>query len=848
MDINRIEESLKRLFNAPLKEGENRKIIFWNDKDREFEEDIENLNLEDIIVHKMTESNLFMTKYLIEEEDTNRSYLIYTYLDLESEDNWLYDTVKYSEVFYADRLSMILNDLGIDTALRNVVKNYMKFFNSKERYAKFKALNIQGVTEQQIEVGIMSVLCNLRTADFEDVVRTVLVESIADDNKYLTLFEKFFDVQVFWKYIERVYDYSRELPSLKTFLMYLMATALSHQVESNKLKSINNFIAAYNGNNSYIFIDRWKQHKKDYVVYNSYARLIEKELSISEMLETLHIEDYKTADIFPVIDEKIISSICNGLAHDIIDYDEYTKLLKLRRSKHFYDVYENIYEALEYTLKIVHFADNNKVILENDVDRLYQAYTEKYYLMDTYYRKFYLAFDKDQHEILKTLQSIVEAKYTYEFMEGLNSKWSNIVSDELADNWNIAGVTPQRRFYSSYIASHIRKDERVFVIISDAMRYEIGKELAVKLEEVNHHSINVESMLSVLPSITKLGMAALLPNRQIDFDSKLNVTVDGMSSVSHERENILTQVSDNAMTIEAKRVLGMKKVERREYFKGKKLVYIYHNEIDAVGDHAASEDGTFEAAERAMDQLVSLVKLIKDDLSGTNIYITADHGFIYQREELPPSDKIQIDAINKLELKRRYMLSREDKQLEGQLKINLSHIIENEQQLNAYIPMGTMRNRIQGTGVNFVHGGASLQEVVVPVVTFKSKRVGQSLTSLIPKVKVALTNQSRKITNSIFNLEFFQTESVGYKYSGRTVMVYFKDENENIISNEEKIIADRETAVPANRLFRIQFALKNQSYDKDRKYYLCIVDNETELIVEQVSFSINLGFVNDFDF
>ena len=71
----------------------------------------------------------------------------------------------------------------------------------------------------------------------------------------------------------------------------------------------------------------------------------------------------------------------------------------------------------------------------------------------------------------------------------------------------------------------------------------------------------------------------------------------------------------------------MNKAGRRETFRGKRVVYIYHDTIDAMGDKASTEIYTFNAVETALNQLYDLVKIIRDDLSGTNVYITADMAF-----------------------------------------------------------------------------------------------------------------------------------------------------------------------------------------------------------------------------
>lgn len=305
---------------------------------------------------------------------------------------------------------------------------------------------------------------------------------------------------------------------------------------------------------------------------------------------------------------------------------------------------------------------------------------------------------------------------------------------------------------------------------------------------------------------------------------------------------------EDSIAVHFQDVLDMNKTGRREVFKGKKLIYFYHDTIDAMGDKASTEIYTFNAVEKALDQLSALIKVIRDDLSGSNVYITADHGFLYQREELPDSDKLAKEKMDVIEVKRRHILSKEHRELEGQIAVDLSTIVQNEEALTVYLPNGTIRNRLQGAGVNFVHGGASLQEVVVPLLTFKNKRVGQKGVQAIQKVDIKLTNTTRKITNSIFNLEFFQTEKVEDKQIPRTVLIYMTDDEGSVLSNEETIIGDRTFDKPEERTFKLQFVLKSITYDRAKTYYLNIKDVETGVVIEKIPFSINLGIVSDFDF
>ncbi|MCM3443721.1 BREX-1 system phosphatase PglZ type A [Metabacillus halosaccharovorans] len=852
MNINQIESALSDIFNEPLKDGEQRKIVFWVDKDDEFTEDIEHLTVNKVKLHTLTDRNQFQTKYLLEEEDPESPYLIYTNMELGVEDNWLADTVFYSKTFYADRISLILSELHIDPSLRAVIKKYERFFNNKERFRKFSALNIETYSEQIIELSIMSVLCNVRTPDFEEVLKAVLMDTLEDnENKYLSLLEKFFDIGVFWNYVSYYYGYEREKKSLKTLFIHLAVTAFSQSVGEEYLNELSDFISNRNKTNAVVFIDHWMHHKTDYVVFDEYAEMAEQEIQLSNIINNFPVEAFKQADTFPYLDRAIIIYIANGLVTQLEDYEEYTKLIKLRRAKHYYDNFVSIYEALYYTVKIHEFyKEHRQGIPQGRAIDLYQAYVNDYHLMDTYYRKFYVAYDEESnHDLLKKLKMLVENIYTNWYMGELSSHWSQAVESEMTQDWSLPGIKNQQDFYSSFTDSKVRNGERVFVIVSDAMRYEIGVELADRLNTETMGVCDVETLLGVVPSITKLGMPSLLPHKEIDIDTNARVFVDGKDSSGLEnRKKIIESKVAESIAVHFQDVLAMNKAGRRETFKGKKLIYIYHDTIDAMGDKASTEVYTFNAVETSLNQLYDLVKIIRDDLSGTNVYITADHGFLYQRDELEESDKIGQDSIDNIEVKRRYILSQEQREVPGQLAINLSSVIKNEQQLTAYLPKATLRYKMQGSGINFVHGGASLQEIVVPLLTFKNKRTGQKGAKAIKKVDIKLTNTTRKITNSIFNLEFFQTEKVEDKTTPRTVVIYMADEGGTVISNEETVIGDRPFDNPADRTFKIRFVLKNIPYDRNKTYYLTIRDTETSIIVEKIPFNINLGIISDFDF
>ena len=69
-------------------------------------------------------------------------------------------------------------------------------------------------------------------------------------------------------------------------------------------------------------------------------------------------------------------------------------------------------------------------------------------------------------------------------------------------------------------------------------------------------------------------------------------------------------------------------------------VYVYHNQIDARGDKASTENEVFAACEEAVDEIFALIKRLTVSANTIHYIITADHGFLYKRDKLQESDKI----------------------------------------------------------------------------------------------------------------------------------------------------------------------------------------------------------------
>ena len=184
-------------------------------------------------------------------------------------------------------------------------------------------------------------------------------------------------------------------------------------------------------------------------------------------------------------------------------------------------------------------------------------------------------------------------------------------------------------------------------------------------------------------------------------------------------------------------------------FQNKDVVYIYQDQIDARGEKLPTENEVFNACEEAIKEIHTLITKLTGYVSNTRFLITADHGFIYKRDKLATSDKVVTDKSEVSFVNKWYLLSIE--------KINDKALISRALgYLNAmnkvYVstPMGTDIIKSQGGGQNYVHGGSTLQEMIVPVVKVKTARGTQDTGS----VSVELSTFNNKITDVTFRLDF----------------------------------------------------------------------------------------------
>jgi uncharacterized protein (TIGR02687 family) len=856
-----IKLRLAERFAAPLSEFHKRRIVFWHDEDGEFADGVDELNLPEVSVVKLTGSNNFAVKKLLSADDLTGDYLVYDPLSYakDQHDDWLLDIKLYSEDFRADLVSLQMEELLVEpsSAMRKTMKLYAKFLDNKDRKAKLRRFGRTYQTPLQLHIDIMAVLCGINGGSAQDVIIAVLSAGLEkESNDALINIEKFGNIEAFWSLIQKYTGYlnSDDRP-LSELAAHILITALSQTMPASALRGLERFVSDSNKAYCYQLVHEWQRGDGSGDL-EEICHYVERELRLADRFDKTEISILLKSDTFPAINESILKRYFKEITENVIKVEDIIGAVENRRTAAWYALTEDYIESLYYIAKMQEFylshIDGFHIV---EPAKVWKLYTTDAYEMDSHYRHFHFCFGNTLkspnallEDALKKCSDVVEGLYREWFLKRLTLTWTKAIAGDLESLGYVSEINEQRRFYNRYVSPNVSKGNRVFVVISDALRYEVAAELSETLSHATKGTATLEAVQAVFPSITKFGMAALLPGKEVSANEKIDVFVDGNPTASTaQRGTLLKAANPESVAVTYKELLQMKKQERRDLVAGKEVIYVYHNTIDALGDKAATETKVFEACNDAIDELTSIVKIIVNDLSGVNIFITADHGFLYTYKPLEESQKISRQTFNGdiLELGRRYALVSPETNADYLLPVKTERTIGGEP-MKGYAPQDTVRIKVQGGGENYVHGGISMQEMVVPVIVYKGMRTGYKKYVEVQNPGLSLISESHKVSNLMFSLDFLQKQPVGDKVQPCNYTLHFADEVGAPVSDFQTVIADRTSNNASDRVFRVRFTLKQMQYNKNKLYRL-VIANDTDA-PEEVEFRIDIAFADDFGF
>lgn len=856
-----IKLRLAERFAAPLTEFHKRRIVFWHDEDGEFTDAIDELDLSGVSIVKLTGINNFAVKKLLSSDDLTGDYLIYDPLSYEKDqhDDWMLDIKLYSEEFRADLVSLQMEELLVEpsSAMRKTMKLYAKFLDNKDRKAKLRRIGRTYQTPLQLHIDIMAVLCGLNGGSAQDVIISILSAGMENEcNDALINIKKFGNIEAFWQLVQKYTGYvNAEDRPLSDLAAHILITALSQTMTASALRGLERFISDPCKAYCYQLVHEWQRgDARDGLM--EICRYVEHKLRLADRFDKTEINILLKSDTFPAINESILKRFFTEVGENVIKVEDIITAIENRRTAAWYAMTEGYLESLYYIAKMQEFylshIDSFHIV---ESTKIWKLYTTDAYEMDSHYRHFYFHFgnmlkypNTILEDALKKCSDVVEGLYREWFLKQLTFTWTKSIASDLNLLGYVSDINEQRRFYSCYVSPNVSKGNRVFVIISDALRFEVAAELSESLSHNTKGNATLEALQAVIPSVTKFGMAALLPGKEISANDKIEVFVDGNPTANMvQRGAILNAANLDSVAVTYKEMLQMKKQERRDLVAGKEIIYVYHNTIDVTGDKAATETKVFNVCNDAIQELTSIVKIIVNDLSGINIFITADHGFLYTYKSLEESQKISRQAFDGqvYELGRRYALTSTDTTAEYLLPIKMERTIGGTP-MKGYAPQDTVRIKVQGGGENYVHGGISLQEMVVPVIVYRGMRTGYKKFVEVKNPGLSLISESRKVSNLMFSLDFLQKKPVGEKVQPCNYSMYFTNDESMPVSDSQTVIADKSSNNASERVFRVRFTLKQMQYNRNKIYRL-VIANDTDA-PEEVEFRVDIAFADDFGF
>lgn len=873
--IARIEQGLSKLLKA------GNRVVWWSDPDGEFAEAVAELSLDDAELLSLAEAPALAVKRQVELDSPSRAFILYESQEAPvPEQDWLLDIRLYAEPFAADATSMLQQDLGLRNAsLRHYLKDRARFFASKDRTSRLAAMLHPDDLERDIDAKIWAVLSRSGSADASTLLLDLFCDiaqldagTTFDESPLWQNLIKYGLESFAWALAERQFGYRDETPSLARFIPRLLVTDLIRGL-NRSTKPLPSGLAKLTlpdtkAGNVAVFLSQWRDstaRQKDYDVLS--ARLAS-ELQLAHHLAVFTPAELGNCSTFVDI-ERIVA---NALRDELLGNMASSVVADVRRtvngrlasywvSDRFPDtevgkrsIWRGYYQALLSATDLFEAIETRAQHFSfSGPEQAYFAYTDSLFEIDQFYRLFHESADVVSArfpDAIAPLAEQVESSYLNRFLNKLAAHWDGHLQNGLLGKWQLDGIGNQQNFYQQVVAPYLAKgdERRMFVIISDALRYEVADELKTQINSRERIEATISSQLGVLPSYTKLGMASLLPHKSLSYNAKGSVDVDGRSSEGLDNRNkILEAVGGTA--VKAETLANMGKQALRDFVRPCRVIYIYHNTIDAMGDTASTESNTWVACRQAINELADLVSRLVNNASATAITVTADHGFLF-RESAP--DALEKSAMGSkptgtITAKKRYLVGKDLGEAEYAHHGKSVTTAGTDCDTEFWLPRGVGRFHFVG-GARFVHGGAALQEVAVPVVQIRQKYKKSAESTRVSKVGVNVLGQQHRITTNFHVFSLLQTEPVSEKVLARTITIELTNQHGDSVSSREVLNLDSDASELGERQSKVSLSLASQAVKAGNDHFLVLSDAETEIELQRIPVRIDLAIENDFDF
>lgn len=791
---------------------EGNQYVFWYDDKQQFTDMIDQIadKLPNIKLYKAQADQQFKTKTELL-ADPDHKYLIYApYERPQIQNNYLTDMELYSKLFTADATQIILEELHLPEDKLEFVKQYHSYFGAKVRRSVFIKYWSDDFDEKP-EKGILAAITKTEKLDMNELLMKVIAAG-TESNHFIFTFTKYHVLDSFWQLIGNYFGYdTKENADLNDLLNRLFVTYLANELKTKLPQRLQKLILK-NRDNVQIFIDRFADSNKYQEYYDNASTSVWLNLKLKDLLANEPLVDLVKVTIFDEVNKLVLAQLrakFNGTR--ITDYEQVLEVIDQmldRTRNNFSTGTEDEYKFLRYAAELLNL---HVPVVEKWQDEL-KNYLNDDYRLDTIYRKSLLAYtnigNTDEYAPIK---------------KTLDLYYGNVLLDNSVKQWNetfelakIPDELRQERFYHNYVA-HVR--ERIVVIFSDAFRYEVAKELEEELDSNDRLTVKMHYALTGLPSVTYTGMNVMLPHNNLTWDDKANkVRVDGQNAENTvNRDKILKSYDQNNAVKQLKDILAMTSKQVKHFITGKNVIYLYHNQIDAKGHELKTTRELVNATEKAIKEIKDAIQTLRTN-GVAHIIVTADHGFIYQERPIQDTDKIDLSDQNyQGNAHLRYLITPDEVNVKGVKGTTMGRSLNNDDPTHVYYPTSSNEFVAKSGSKNYVHGGSSIQEMLIPILDIKAT----SRRSIAKPAEIKLAATRFRINNLKMNLLFNQVAPVSDTVLPADYHVYFTDQDGKLISNIVAIEANRRGSA-ADRTIAVTVTIQDAKYDMKQNYYLVV--------------------------
>lgn len=387
----------------------------------------------------------------------------------------------------------------------------------------------------------------------------------------------------------------------------------------------------------------------------------------------------------------------------------------------------------------------------NIVDMIgsYTVGSEPWCLMDTCYRHLeqrYHNFDMRTGESHKSLDKLIaKAKQMY---WGTAGRLAEIFSRGIVEEkFQTPGVQRQIKVFENYVKTALEQGKTAYFLV-DALRYEMGKELAKVLSD--NYKVELDPAMASVPTITEIGMASLLPDiydAQLVESEKGKIALKIKDKVLKNRQDRMEYLESkfSAFSTKLEDIIPKPRKKIEEKIKKAELIVVTSQEIDSL-----CEEGNISIAHRLMDdvflQLRSAFRILFE-LGVKTIIVASDHGYLFG-EEMDSDMKIAAPGGETVDLHRRIWVGRGGEGSNAFIRFTSSDVgFEGELELAA--PLGLGIFKAKGGGRAYFHGGISPQEMIIPVIKILP---GTAMDETPSDIKWTLTPGSNKLSTRFFTV------------------------------------------------------------------------------------------------